>query len=477
MKSELLARWNSVSLNRRQTIQVAAAAVVPSSALLASSLPAIADSAIDPSSSRNAEKAIAENGIGDPVSVKSFGAVGNSNSTGEKGADDTSAIQAALDHIGNMGGGTLYFPKGIYRVSSFLIVPSNVVIKGAGRRASKVVGTHAGGRGQDASERARNGSIFFNARPINTSERIDVTIEDLWLFNSNAANQGAGIYQQSGVVLTVRNCEIGGSKWGIILDQSEDVLIDGCELGSNVAGGAGLWIVNGADLNPRADGGYTNVVSARDCMFNVNPASRGVVDDGGVAHSFQNCNFVSGINGIRASDVVGLTLIGNYFESQVQENIFLASTTLAGTPIGGSTTTIVSGFVTAARGHGAITGSGSPGTLTVIGGQYVGGGGRSPLTNASNFFQIYILGAPGSGANGEFTDGVAGGGGPHVDLAKLTMDRSGNLVLPGLTLTPEQSATPTAKGQMTFEVTNDTTLKIKVRGKDGRIRSATLPLT
>jgi hypothetical protein len=43
-------------------------------------------------------------------------------------------------------------------------------------------------------------------------------------------------------------------------------------------------------------------------------------------------------------------------------------------------------------------------------------------------------------------------------------------------LYPPSSVTPTVNGSMTFELTNDTTLKIKVKGSDGTVRSTTLTL-
>ena len=45
-----------------------------------------------------------------------------------------------------------------------------------------------------------------------------------------------------------------------------------------------------------------------------------------------------------------------------------------------------------------------------------------------------------------------------------------------LTIKPSASATPSNNGDMTFELTNDTTLKIKVKGNDGVVRSASLTL-
>lgn len=43
-------------------------------------------------------------------------------------------------------------------------------------------------------------------------------------------------------------------------------------------------------------------------------------------------------------------------------------------------------------------------------------------------------------------------------------------------LKPQASATPVGIGDMTFQLTNDTTLVIKVKGSDGTVRSNTLTL-
>jgi parallel beta-helix repeat protein len=66
--------------------------------------------------------------------VKDYGAVGN-NST-----DDTTAIQSALNACNTAGGGTVYFPKGIYiaNPNTGLNVYSNTIIKGDGASTIKV---------------------------------------------------------------------------------------------------------------------------------------------------------------------------------------------------------------------------------------------------------------------------------------------------------------------------------------------------
>lgn len=46
----------------------------------------------------------------------------------------------------------------------------------------------------------------------------------------------------------------------------------------------------------------------------------------------------------------------------------------------------------------------------------------------------------------------------------------------GLTISPAASSTPTVNGSMQFELTSNTSLKVKVKGTDGVVRSATLTL-
>lgn len=67
----------------------------------------------------------------DTVSVKDFGAIGDGV------ADDTDAIQAALNAAFTVGGGGVYVPTGTYKITSPLIVRSNISLYGDG--ASSVI--------------------------------------------------------------------------------------------------------------------------------------------------------------------------------------------------------------------------------------------------------------------------------------------------------------------------------------------------
>jgi hypothetical protein len=61
---------------------------------------------------------------GAPVNVLDFGAVGNNT------ADDTAAIQAAINAVVAAGGGSVYFPTGTYKLTDALVVNTAVYTKG-----------------------------------------------------------------------------------------------------------------------------------------------------------------------------------------------------------------------------------------------------------------------------------------------------------------------------------------------------------
>ena len=57
------------------------------------------------------------------------------------------------------------------------------------------------------------------------------------------------------------------------------------------------------------------------------------------------------------------------------------------------------------------------------------------------------------------------------DLGNLAYMNSNQFIL-----NPVASATPIGVGDLVFQLTNDTTLVVKVKGSDGTVRSATLTL-
>lgn len=88
------------------------------------------------------------------VSVKDFGAVGNGV------ADDTVAIQAAIDYIASIGGGVVGIPPATFPISSSLAVPTTAVVtfRGAGAAVSIIRNSNTAG---NAFTAPGNPNVFF----------------------------------------------------------------------------------------------------------------------------------------------------------------------------------------------------------------------------------------------------------------------------------------------------------------------------
>jgi hypothetical protein len=75
------------------------------------------------------------------TNLKYVAQVFNVQGYGAKGdgiADDTAAIQAAINAANTAGGGVVHFPPGTYKTTAALIVKPNVIISGAGRHISLI---------------------------------------------------------------------------------------------------------------------------------------------------------------------------------------------------------------------------------------------------------------------------------------------------------------------------------------------------
>lgn len=72
--------------------------------------------------------------------VTSFGAQGDGT------ADDSNAIQAAVDAANSRGGGTIVFPAGTFRITRALTIYSMIVFRGAGARATVIKKSSGGGQ-------------------------------------------------------------------------------------------------------------------------------------------------------------------------------------------------------------------------------------------------------------------------------------------------------------------------------------------
>ncbi|TNJ67024.1 hypothetical protein FE784_07440 [Paenibacillus hemerocallicola] len=208
---------------------------------------------------------LAERTVGDKlresVSVKDFGAVGNGI------VNDTAAIQAAVDYLKGIGGGSIYFPVGVYRATGVRLY-SFITLRGSGhnmwgfanRGKSSVIKSWDEGdifysSGDTIENVMFEGITFVGLQAIGTKNTqgivfhnsIGVIINncDFFLFKNEA------VWQKAGGTLRINNCKIfGGSRrneafterTGAVRLSGHDNMIANTEIGADYSGDStNLW--------------------------------------------------------------------------------------------------------------------------------------------------------------------------------------------------------------------------------------------
>lgn len=113
-----------------------------------------------------------------------FGAVGDGV------ADDTAAAQDAINAAKAAGGGVVYFPRGIYLISTALKIPSNVTLEGAGKRVTFIKNAGI----ENAIETTTDDRTFY------------VRILGLTIDNDNKGQHGVYFFNTNNSV--IRDCNI-----------------------------------------------------------------------------------------------------------------------------------------------------------------------------------------------------------------------------------------------------------------------------
>ncbi|MBV9211835.1 MAG: right-handed parallel beta-helix repeat-containing protein [Acidobacteria bacterium] len=184
------------------------------------------------------------------ISVKRFGARGDGKT------DDTAAIRAAVQAIAGAGGGRLFFPNGIYPVSSAIDLPSGITIAGASgayNGSCQIRLTAAGQKIFTIGENRRRISIHdieLKAAPASTSP--------YRIMEKTIGIDARGKAPNSSFEIEFRNLSITGFDRGISAEDSQgarawqfdDVLIDHCTFAENNYGiyvdsqNASYWKIN-----------------------------------------------------------------------------------------------------------------------------------------------------------------------------------------------------------------------------------------
>lgn len=170
------------------------------------------------------------------VNVKSaeYGALGNGV------ADDSDAIQAAVDAAEAAGGGTVFFPAGTYRVTEVIVVPDKVSLLGAGSSNSTIRTDHATAGTLEYSDASTSAQFIqglrLDAAQANSGARVyagvAVHLVVLYAFIGGDLSNGFGLRSaDAGCIFVVVGCTFSGANGGnqVLYAPSSPAVALGCE--------------------------------------------------------------------------------------------------------------------------------------------------------------------------------------------------------------------------------------------------------
>jgi hypothetical protein len=183
----------------------------------------------------SASRVVLDSIYGLVVSVRDprFGAVGDGITV------DGPAIQAAVDYVGSVGGGVVYFPKGTYLIDGpITVTASNTSLVGSGRTVTRLLSS------------VTTGNMIEIALSATRATVASMTID-----RQTIATAGAGIYAYSAtgignhmdfrdlyVYRQFRGMYLGPQSWGEIRNVIVDVSSgDGIFITNNTENGACQW--------------------------------------------------------------------------------------------------------------------------------------------------------------------------------------------------------------------------------------------
>lgn len=331
--------------------------------------------------------------------------------------DDTTALNLAILSVSQVSpnGGTLSLPAGTCILSSTVSMQKNVSIAGAGAYSTILKFSNTG-----------DGIAMIS--PKNSSTIVNTSVKNLQILNQNSANTGAAYDDVGGTMVSLSNVATFGFKYGVIFDQTELATISQLSTYYQIAGGAAIWLVNGADHTTGASGGYTNRITVQESEINETTGTYGIADDGGYSHTFSNNNYNGCSVHIRAVAVAPLTVSGSEFEAAASYNIQFATTSLVlGTSLGEAFATVTANQFSTAAGIPAIYVNGAH-RLSVSGNVFSGN-----VTAIQNSASIQYFSSSTNIYNVSLLDGVPGVG-VQTDMPGGVLISQGTTPTPGLTI-------------------------------------------
>ncbi|WP_326755089.1 right-handed parallel beta-helix repeat-containing protein [Streptomyces hirsutus] len=227
------------------------------------------------------------------LNAKTYGAVGNGV------ADDTAAIQEAIDDANAAGGGVVYIPRGTYRLTSALSMKSHVQLKGDGINATVL---------QQASS---------SSHGISGSNLELISIEDL-LIDGPGSGTGRGIHLGGTTIIysfyvTMRNVMVRQfGNTGIFID--DPVTTDLYNVTSKENGAEGFYITC-------SDTGTVGTSTSLVTCYAHNNVGNGFRLYNMVYSTFTGCAADHNVNGYKLESCEVVTLTGCGAEENTGDSI------------------------------------------------------------------------------------------------------------------------------------------------------------
>ena len=176
--------------------------------------------------------------LAEVLSVKDFGA------TGDGTTDDTSAIQAAID-AGSSINKAIYFPNGLYLITSSLLLPNNIALVGETRWDVNVSEDTYGVRIKT------NNAITMIKTASTDTMTYGIRIENISLVGESSGSTGIVLGVDTGAYtityeITLKNISVKATKNGIKINNAGPMTyIENVTLsGADISGSWGLWFKN-----------------------------------------------------------------------------------------------------------------------------------------------------------------------------------------------------------------------------------------
>jgi len=212
------------------------------------------------------------------VNVKAFGA------KGDNVTDDVLNVQAGINYLESLNGGTLYFPRSNYVMSTVITVEKG----GIALMGDAVGGTHF------KFSSATGNSVVFDGTAVGGTGILGCLMQDIFIEHTATKSAGSAVRLFKVNESKLVNVNIGQAWNSAEFEVVNNIIVDRCVF----SGSLGAWGVKfhaSSDASTRSD-----VLTMHDTAINMGTIGDGIHWDG-LAHTLRlgNVGLINCVNGIR----------------------------------------------------------------------------------------------------------------------------------------------------------------------------------